>query len=360
MQALTLRALHTLSRLTQTIESQRQALEQNKRLKSFLYQWEQLIGLLQTTQLTKNLYIKILSCEQEELIESLHTSTEPETHFLQLLLDSELQQAGSEPYSVLLTFYQFDFTKEHSYALSMLSHITQACFCGIVVGSTTNQPIFSAPSYEISKFKKMLSGSQYDAWRNFLNYENAYLIHINIDHDLEPDFRVSNQFQGNNYLINILVFLKFHDHYPHPYFKFRRLFTKKENLLLSELGIHSNIQSDQPEKLSGKLFSLSKHPLESDFSTMIWIMRLIHHLKAYARECIGFSKKIDKIERNLLIWLHQFVASNSTEQSNYPLREAKLWCQTLPGKTEHYICRILLKLNHPAQDALPLQFDLIL
>lgn len=360
MQSLTLRTLQTLSRLTHTIESYTQELEKNKKLKSFLYQWNQLIDLLQTTKLTKNLCIKIFSCRQDKFIESLLTSTEPETHFLQLLLEAELQQAGSEPYSVLLTFYQFDFTKESTYALSMLSHITQTCFCGIVIGSTRNHPIFFAPSYEISKFKKIISGSQFDAWRNFLNYENAYLIHLNIDHDLEPDSNPMTHSKENNFLINILYFLKFHDQYPESYFKYHRLFTKNENLFLSELGIHSNTRSNYPDKLRGKLFSLSKNKLESDFSTMIWIMRLIHHLKAYARECIGVSQKIDKTERNLLIWLHQFVASNSTEQSNYPLREAKLLCQTLPGKTEHYICRILLKLNHPEQTSLPLQFDLIL
>jgi type VI secretion system protein ImpD len=115
----------------------------------------------------------------------------------------------------------------------------------------------------------------------------------------------------------------------------------------TSLGVFCSNASAQRPRSYDRLAASINARLSSMLQYVLCVSRFAHYLKVIGRDTVGAVKSPPEIEEKLQNWIQQYVSASENASlatlARYPLREARIEVQELPGKPGSYYCTAQLK-----------------
>jgi type VI secretion system protein ImpD len=115
----------------------------------------------------------------------------------------------------------------------------------------------------------------------------------------------------------------------------------------TSLGVFSGNASAQRPRSYDRLAASINARLSSMLQYVLCVSRFAHYIKVIGRDTVGAVKSPEEIEEKLQNWVMQYVSVSENVSlatlARYPLQEARIEVQELPGKPGSYYCTAQLK-----------------
>lgn len=145
--------------------------------------WRGLSYLVQNTETSPNLKIKVMSLSQRELFRDLDKAIEfDQSQLFKKIYEHEFGMPGGEPYGLLIGDYHFSNHPEEIETLSKVSHLAAAAFCPFI--SAASAQFFGFDDWrELSRprdLAKIFEGVEHSKWRSFRASEEARFVTLTL------------------------------------------------------------------------------------------------------------------------------------------------------------------------------------
>jgi type VI secretion system protein ImpD len=166
--------------------------------------WRQLFNLTQECQTfrNKNVKIKILPLKKTTLSEDLlnHSENVDESILFKKVHIDEFDQAGGEPFSVILADYYFHqddaFNDTHCQIIENLSLIVSTCFCPIIAGCSSK--LCDLENWSDIKpyhdYQHLLKKKEWSSWNQLSHKKSSQFVAL-----IAPRLRVRELYQESVY-----------------------------------------------------------------------------------------------------------------------------------------------------------------
>lgn len=360
-------ALALLANLNSILKQQTDSILHNKKLQSLEANWQGLAWLCQHTPSHHNLKIKLLDCAQDNYLFECQRTTDYEHTTLFKLLFKEYDQAGAEPFSLLLCSYTFDHKQPSISQLSALIATAQHCFCA--VASSVDKTFFKIPSIEqLNKINLnyFYENEEYQDWKACRNNPDSIFVNLSLPEILmRPPYHGESARKTTDYLWGNSVFsvgldciLKFieSNHYENETTKARKTkkivtkMTMRPDTLsqLEKLGL-TIINEDKHYQFQNKIQHFSFKNTELNFIDILFLCRIIHHIKSQGRNLIGSKQTQASCQKIIHQWLQHYTVEmnplNSDFNESYPFCFSSVNVKLLPGKWQAYLCELSFKIR---------------
>lgn len=141
--------------------------------------WRGLHYLVMNTETGSNLKIKVMNATKREIFKDLDKAAEfDQSQLFKKVYESEFGSAGGEPYSVLISDYDFSNTPDDIGMLKNISGVAASSFAPFI--GNINASAFGFDSWtDLSKprdLAKVFDSAEYIGWRNFRESEDARFV----------------------------------------------------------------------------------------------------------------------------------------------------------------------------------------
>jgi type VI secretion system protein ImpC len=176
--------------ITQTLKQGMAAIDQalSKQLGAILHHpdfqklegtWRGMHYLVQNTETSANLKIKVLNISKRELFKDVDKAVEfDQSQIFKKLYENEFGSPGGEPYGTLIGDYEFTSHPEDVELLSKMSNVAAASFCPFIAAGSPK--LFGFNDWnELSKprdLEKIFETTEYTKWRSFRDSEDARFV----------------------------------------------------------------------------------------------------------------------------------------------------------------------------------------
>jgi type VI secretion system protein ImpC len=173
--------------VTQTIKQGMKAIDEalSKQLAAILHHpdyqklegtWRGLHYLVQNTETSTMLRIKVLNVSKRDLFKDVDKAVEfDQSQVFKKLYENEFGSPGGEPYGALVGDYEFTNHPEDIELLSKMSNVAAAAFCPFI--SAASPKLFGFDSWsELSKprdLEKIFDTVEYTKWKSFRDSEDS-------------------------------------------------------------------------------------------------------------------------------------------------------------------------------------------
>ena len=161
------------------LSSQLAAIMQHEKFRKLEGSWRGLHHLVNSTETSAQLKIRMLNISKKELARDLEKAVEfDQSQMFKKLYESEFGTAGGEPYTALIGDYEFSNHPDDINLLSNMSNIAAAAFCPFIAAAGPG--MFGFESYtDLSKprdLQKIFQSAEYIKWRSFRESEDSRFV----------------------------------------------------------------------------------------------------------------------------------------------------------------------------------------
>lgn len=163
------------------MSKQLSAILHHDKLKKLEGSWRGLQHLINNTECSSSLKIRMMNISKKELSRDLEKAVEfDQSQIFKKVYESEFGTAGGEPYATLIGDYEFSAHPEDLSMLSKMSNVAAAGFCPFVAAAAPQ--MFGFDSFtELSKprdLEKIFDSAEYAQWRSFRDSEDARFVSL--------------------------------------------------------------------------------------------------------------------------------------------------------------------------------------
>lgn len=357
------------------LQQQLKAILHHPQLQALEASWRGLGLLIQALpERISSVKLKILNLSYEELEKDVHETEFEQSRLFSLLYSQEFDQAGGEPYGLLIA----DFAPQSSLDIfKALAKIAASAFTPIVLAAHSNSlNLNQYKTLEYASFRKdpdaRFLGLCFGrilmripkAWEgaHFLWGESHYLYavvilqaYLNTGWFQNLNLPLSTQESGINLRLKRA---------PSPLDPgtllsksvFELRLTKMQVRALAEQGILAAYDRPWKESLSFQehpsLYKKSESPSKKqseNLSTTLCISRFAHYLKIMLRDKLSGFVQAEECERYLQHWIQAYCARNNPNSPQldpkFPLQEARIKIDTQGYLSGKNTCSVDLKLQ---------------
>ncbi len=399
MDPLKLQLQRRLAQLDQQLHDQLHVLLHHPQLQTLEARWRGLFSLINAAPAqTNNINIKILSLSWPSLLRDFSRAADiAQTVLFQKLHAHEFDQAGSEPFSVLLGDYALS---SHPIDMAALENIIQLMSQLFLPFFTSLSPHFFGLTH-FSAFHKLhlsrcFQTARHLPWKKLREKEESYFLGLCLSrillraaHTAKPALsyypkphQKEEALWGNaiyllgSHLIN--TFLKTHwflqifdddavtsltrDTFSDGTPKYLTEFQPNTDTAMQLFHHGFSAIKDNSRKNYLAFHALPTAYAQTTkilFNHMLCLSRFAHYIKKIARDKIGLFQHPKACEQYLQDWLHQYTADNPDihleTKVKYPLKKSRVRVNYLPGNIKKFHCEIELVLHTEKTD---IQFKL--
>lgn len=141
--------------------------------------WRGLHYLVTNSETSSILKIKVMNAEKREIFKDLNKASDfDQSQLFKKVYESEFGSAGGDPYSILVSDYDFSNTPDDLEMLQNISGIAASSFCPFIASANASAFGFDAWT-DLSKprdLAKIFDSAEYISWRNFRESEDTRFI----------------------------------------------------------------------------------------------------------------------------------------------------------------------------------------
>lgn len=373
--------------------------------------WRGLHYLVQNSETSAMLKLKVLNVSKRELFKDVDRAVEfDQSIIFKKLYENEFGSPGGQPYGALIGDYEFTNHPEDIDLLGKVSQVAAAAFCPFI--SAASPDLFGFGTWEdLSKprdLEKIFDTIEYTKWKSYRDSEDSRFVtlvlprslarlpygagtkpveefgyeEVPLDKKGKPLPVANDNFCWMN--ASYVMGTKLTDAFSKygwctairgaegggkveglPAFIFKSddgsadlqcptevgITDRRENEL-SKLGflplchykntdyaVFFGAQSTQKPKKYDRPDATANAAISARLPYMMATSRIAHYLKVIARDKIGSFKEATDMESDLNRWINNYVNAAQGGQemrAKYPLREAKVQVQAIPGKPGSY------------------------
>ncbi|MBS0352027.1 MAG: type VI secretion system contractile sheath large subunit [Proteobacteria bacterium] len=159
-----------------TLSEQLSLIMHHEKFKKLEGSWRGLYRLVNNSETSNNLKIKLFNVPKEELSKDARKAIDfDQSQLYKKIYENEFGTPGGEPYGVLIGDYQFSNTADDIEMLSKLSNVAAAAFCPFLTAASSQ--LFGFEDWEsLNKprdLTKIFETPEYSAWRNLRDSEDS-------------------------------------------------------------------------------------------------------------------------------------------------------------------------------------------
>ena len=143
--------------------------------------WRGLHYLVQNSETSAQLKLKVINCSKKELFKDLDKAAEfDQSQIFKKIYESEFGSPGGEPYGSLIGDYEFTSHPEDVDLLSKMSNVAAASFCPFVTASSPQMFGFEEWT-ELSRprdLEKIFQSAEYIKWKSFRESEDSRFVSL--------------------------------------------------------------------------------------------------------------------------------------------------------------------------------------
>lgn len=408
--------------IDQKISKQLRKIMHNPSFNQLEGSWRGLHHLVDNTETSTSLRIKLLNTSKQELNADLDKAIEfDQSQLFKKLYETEFGMPGGEPYGILVGDYAFSNHPQDIQMLRNLSSVAAAAFCPFI--SSADCSLFGFDSWtELSSprdLAKIFDTAEYTKWQSFRDTEDSRFVTLTLPRALarlpygqntlpvadfnfeETNAKVDSTVNGSQgieheqycwmnaaYLLASRITNAFAKYGWTTAIRGNENGGKVDNLpLYTFIGDDGDIDATCPTEIGisdrreAELSRLGFLPLchykNTDYSVFFgaqsaqkakkydnphatanaaisarlpYILstgRFAHYLKVMARDKIGSFMEVDDCEDWLNRWILRYVNSNAQSDPNlkskFPLAEAKVKVEEIPGQPGSYNAVVWLR-----------------
>ena len=152
--------------------------------------WRGLKYLLDHTETSENLKIKVLNCSKKDLLRDLQRASEfDQSAMFKKVYEEEFGVFGGHPFGALIGDYEFTKNPEDMELLEKVSQVAAAAHAPFL--SAANASLFNLDSYtELGAprdLAKIFDTTEYAKWKSFRNSDDSRYIGLTVPHILMRD-----------------------------------------------------------------------------------------------------------------------------------------------------------------------------
>ena len=141
--------------------------------------WRGLHYLVQNSETSTMLKIKVLNVSKRELFKDVDRATEfDQSQIFKKLYESEFGSPGGQPYGTIIGDYEFTNHPEDVELLSKMSNVAAAAFCPFITAASPS--LFGFNNWEeLTKprdLEKIFDTVEYTKWRSFRDSEDSRFV----------------------------------------------------------------------------------------------------------------------------------------------------------------------------------------
>jgi type VI secretion system protein ImpC len=374
--------------------------------------WRGLHHLVQNTETSANLKIRVLNITKRELAKDLAKAVEfDQSQIFKTIYESEFGTPGGEPYGVLIGDYQFTNSFEDIETLQGLSGVAAGAFAPLI--SAASPTLFGFNDFrELSKprdLEKIFDTIEYAKWRGFRDSDDSRFVTLTMprilarlpygrttlpieafDFDEGPTgrgegrdglahehycwmnasyvlgTRITDAFSRSGWCtairgaenggkVEALPMHVFSSDDGDLDFKCPAEIgiTDRRDAELGKLGflplchykntdyaVFFGAQTTHRAKKYDRAEASANSAISARLPYLMATSRFAHYLKVIGRDKIGSFMEVEDCEAWLNRWINNYVNANddagSEMKARYPLRDAKVTVQEVPGKPGSY------------------------
>ncbi|MGN0920128.1 MAG: type VI secretion system contractile sheath large subunit [Cellvibrio sp.] len=165
--------------IDELMSKQLSAVMHNSKFQKLEGSWRGLTYLVNNTETSSQLKIRMLNITKKELAKDLEKAVEfDQSQIFKKVYESEFGIAGGQPYAAIVGDYEFSTHPDDISLLSKMSNVAAAGFCPFL--SATSPQMFGFDSFtELSKprdLEKIFDSAEYVQWRSFRDTEDARFV----------------------------------------------------------------------------------------------------------------------------------------------------------------------------------------
>ena len=169
----------TINKMDETLSKQLAVIMHQDHFKKLEASWRGLHYLVNNTETSNNLRLKILNISKQTLFKDLSKAAEfDQSNLFKKIYESEFGTPGGEPYGALIGDYEFTHHPEDIDTLSKLSNIAAAAFCPFI--SAADPKLFGFSDWSmLSKprdLEKIFDTVEYAKWRSLRESEDSRFV----------------------------------------------------------------------------------------------------------------------------------------------------------------------------------------
>jgi len=167
--------------IDETISKQLATIMHDKKFKKLEGSWRGLHHLIQNSETSATLKLKLLNVTKRELFKDLDRAVEfDQSQTFKKIYESEFGTPGGEPYGALIGDYEFTNHPEDLDMLTNLSNVAAAGFCPFLSAASPDLFGFDCWS-ELSKprdLEKIFESQEYAKWRSLRDSEDSRFVNL--------------------------------------------------------------------------------------------------------------------------------------------------------------------------------------
>jgi len=169
------------------ISSQLSEIIHDESFKKLEGSWRGLNYLVNNSETSTNLKIRVLNVTKREVYKDLDRAVEfDQSDTFKKVYENEFGTPGGEPYGALIGDFEFTNHPEDIELLSKMSNVAAAAFCPFI--SAADNSLFGLESWhELSRprdLEKVFDSKEYSKWRSFRESEDARFINLTLPRTL--------------------------------------------------------------------------------------------------------------------------------------------------------------------------------
>jgi len=176
---LTVTINNAMAAIDQVMSKQLSAIMHNEKFQKLEGSWRGLKHLVQNSETSTGLKLRMLNISKKELGRDLAKAVEfDQSQIFKKIYESEFGTAGGEPYAALIGDYEFSVHPDDLDILTSMSNVATAGFCPFI--SAADPKMFGFDSFtELSKprdLEKIFDSAEYTKWRSFRDSEDSRFV----------------------------------------------------------------------------------------------------------------------------------------------------------------------------------------
>lgn len=172
-----------IAEIDETLSKQLSAIMQSEKFQKLEGSWRGLQRLLSRTQTGPDLYVEILDCPRQELVDDMHdhVGDAENTEFYEKVYQKHYNTPGIAPYGIIIADYEFSHHPDDIKALRELSHVAAAAHCPVITSPSPSlmklERFEELESTKAKVLQQQFEDPSYDAWRSLRDEEDTkYLV----------------------------------------------------------------------------------------------------------------------------------------------------------------------------------------
>lgn len=168
-----------IQRIDQKLSTQLRLVMHAEEFKKAEEAWRGLNYLVKNTETGQTLKIKVMNATKREIFKDLDKAAEfDQSQLFKKVYESEFGSAGGEPYSVLISNYEFTNSPDDIDMLKNISGVAASSFCPFIASASASTFGFDTWT-DLSKprdLAKIFESAEYIAWRSLRESEDARFV----------------------------------------------------------------------------------------------------------------------------------------------------------------------------------------